>query len=593
MTPYLKTSDKTLCTGCTSCSLACTHNAISMQEDQEGFLFPTINQSLCVDCGLCEKRCPFGGTIQENKYEGQKAFLAISEHPDCYEKSATIGICTMLSRLFVSKGGKVFGAFLDETDWKTKHICVENEDGIERIRNSKYIQSDLGQTFLEVKHLLNEGSNVLYVGTPCQISGLKNYLHKPYDNLLTIDLICHGTYSYKLIKKEVDYWEKKLKGNLENLKFRSKKRSGGTLNFDIKRFWGIKHYEIPGEFSPTYHCFAYSGDGINYNLRTSCYSCPFRDKGRYGDLTVGDAWFIDAAKILKRPVIWRNGVSLIICNTPKGQLYFDKIRVRTSSIEIPLDQAFVQPALLKANRDIPSVRDSIYQSLDTNEKYSLTITRLLHADIEKKYQKILRQNQMISVKAFFKRILLINKLQSLRNRLFPGLEWWFTNCFLYNFPSNHFRNYMLKKMGMTFGGDAKIYSGFHIRNPRGIKVGDGVSVGPRVLLDGRKGLTIEEGAVIGYGAIIWTLNHDYNDINFKGKGAPVTIGKHAWICSNSIILPGVNIGEGAVIASGAIVTHDVPPYSVVGGIPARIINHREIKEYKYGYKQEKDTYHFC
>ena len=154
-------------------------------------------------------------------------------------------------------------------------------------------------------------------------------------------------------------------------------------------------------------------------------------------------------------------------------------------------------------------------------------------------------------------------------------------------------DYMLRKMGMTFQGDARIYAGFHIRNPRGIVLGNGVSIGPKVLLDGRKGLTIEEGAVIGYGAIIWTLNHDYNDIHFCGKGAPVTIGRRAWICSNSIILPGITIGEGAVVASGAVVTHDVEPFTIVGGVPAKVIGKRAEKEYDYLYRADKDNLHFC
>ena len=112
----------------------------------------------------------------------------------------------------------------------------------------------------------------------------------------------------------------------------------------------------------------------------------------------------------------------------------------------------------------------------------------------------------------------------------------------------------------------------------------GVSIGPGVLLDARKGLEIGENTVIAYQAIIWTLNHDYNDIHFGSKGAKVKIGSYAWICSRSIILPGVTIGEGAVVASGAVVTKDVPPYKIVGGVPAKVIGERDKKLYDYGYK---------
>ena len=593
MTPYIRTQDKRLCCGCTACSAICEHKAISMQEDSEGFLFPVLDKDLCVNCGLCNKICPMGSDHQANSGLDQKSYLAISEHPEHYCQSATIGICTILARLFVENGGKVFGVSLDESTWKTSHICVSDNEGVERLRNSKYIQSNLQQTFSEAKDFLKNGFKVLFIGTPCQIAGLKAYLHHDFENLLTIDLICHGIYSYKLIRKEVEYWEERLHGKVSNFKFRSKRRSGGVINFDLKTILGTKHYEFFGPFSPTYRCFAYNGDNVSYNLRHSCYCCPFRGSSRYGDITVGDAWFIDAAKYLNIEIDWKNGVSHFFGNTQKGNDYIHQILPLLKWCEIPLEEGFKQPAILPTHREIPSEREQLYKAINTSENYAQIIKRLLHVDVEQLYDEVLRKERNTEMKNFVKRVLLINKFRSIKSKLKPGWEWWFTNSFLYNFPSKRFRNYMLRKMGMTFEGDARIYAGFHIRNPKGIVLGKGVSIGPKALLDGRKGLTIEEGAVIGYGAIIWTLNHDYNDIHFCGKGAPVTIGRRAWICSNSIILPGITVGEGAVVASGAVVTHDVEPYTIVGGIPAKVIGKRAEKEYDYLYRADKDSLHFC
>ena len=593
MTPYIRTQDKKLCCGCTACAAICEHKAISMQEDYEGFLFPVLDNDLCVNCGLCDKVCPMGSDHQANSGQDQKSYLAISEHPEHYCQSATIGICTILARLFVENGGKVFGVSLDESTWKTSHICVSDNEGVERLRNSKYIQSDLQQTFSEAKDFLKNGFKVLFIGTPCQIAGLKAYLHHDFENLLTIDLICHGIYSYKLIRKEVEYWEERLHGKVSNFKFRSKRRSGGVINFDLKTILGTKHYEFFGPFSPTYRCFAYNGDNVSYNLRHSCYCCPFRGSSRYGDITVGDAWFIDAAKYLNIEIDWKNGVSHFFGNTQKGNDYIHQILPLLKWCEIPLEEGFKQPAILPTHREIPSERKQLYKAINTSENYAQIIKRLLHVDVEQLYDEVLRKERNTEMKNFVKRVLLINKFRSIKSKLKPGWEWWFTNSFLYNFPSKRFRNYMLRKMGMTFEGDARIYAGFHIRNPKGIVLGKGVSIGPKALLDGRKGLTIEEGAVIGYGAIIWTLNHDYNDIHFCGKGAPVTIGRRAWICSNSIILPGITVGEGAVVASGAVVTHDVEPYTIVGGIPAKVIGKRAEKEYDYLYRADKDSLHFC
>lgn len=178
------------------------------------------------------------------------------------------------------------------------------------------------------------------------------------------------------------------------------------------------------------------------------------------------------------------------------------------------------------------------------------------------------------------------------NGIKNGLIWIICNDFLAKFPSKHVRRWGLRFLGVNMCKDVRFYQGFHIRSPKGISIGDGSSIGPKVLLDGRKGLTIGKNVTIAYEAIVWTLNHDYNDIHFCGKGAPVVINDYAWICSRSIILPGITIGEGAVVASGAVVTKDVPPYAVVAGVPARIIGQREKKNWEYGYKAKDDYSHF-
>lgn len=182
---------------------------------------------------------------------------------------------------------------------------------------------------------------------------------------------------------------------------------------------------------------------------------------------------------------------------------------------------------------------------------------------------------------------LVSKYRSWRS----SFEWWFVNGFLSSFPSRHLRLWGLRFLGMKCG-DMRLYNGFHIRAQRNITIEDGVSIGPNVLLDGRRGLTIKKSAVLGYGAIVWTLNHDYNDESFKMVGAPVVIGEYSWICSHSIILPGITIGEGAVVASNAVVTKDVPPYAVVAGVPAKIIKYREKKTYNYAYSSKHDSSHF-
>ena len=173
-----------------------------------------------------------------------------------------------------------------------------------------------------------------------------------------------------------------------------------------------------------------------------------------------------------------------------------------------------------------------------------------------------------------------------------SLKWVLCNSIIAHIPSKHLRLLGLKLLGMKIKKNVRFYQGFHIRNPNGITIDSGCSLGPKILLDGRMGLTIGKNVTIAYEAIIWTLNHDYNDIHFRGKGAPVNIKDYAWICSRSIILPGVTIGEGAIVASGAVVTKNVPAYAIVGGIPAKIIGERKKQEWDYGYNSTRDYTHF-
>ena len=168
-------------------------------------------------------------------------------------------------------------------------------------------------------------------------------------------------------------------------------------------------------------------------------------------------------------------------------------------------------------------------------------------------------------------------------KIIESFLWWFTNHFVSNHPGKRIRKIYLKILGVKFSGKAMVYEGFHIRYAKGIKIGKNTTIGPRVLLDGRNGLNIGNNVTLAYEAVIWTMNHDYNDSHFKVCGGSVEIGDYAWICSRAIILPNVKIGRYAVVAAGAVVTKDVPDYAVVGGVPARIIGTREQKDYRYGY----------
>lgn len=596
--PHINILSLDSCVGCRACENICSAHAIQMVEDREGFIYPTVNDDACTSCGTCIKVCPML-IDSSNSVDSGKAFLCTTSESKYYKNSATIGLCTMLAERVIHNGGIVFGCWLDESDWKAYHIEVNSISELEKIRNSKYIQSDTTDSFLSVKHYLKNGREVLYIATPCQIAGLKLYLRRDYDNLYTIDLICHGVYSHKLLNEEIKYWKSKVGGDVYNFKFRSKRRypwiSGGVINFDYKKFGFTRHLECHGRYSPTYFCYAYNGNNQSYNLRPACYSCKFRNSSRYGDLTVGDSWFVDECyKKSFEASASNNGLSLVIANTIKGLSFFKKIESLINVHKIPLEAAFVQPALLPIQREMPKERALIYDSIESG-KYSEVINGIFNVDLWVNYLKEKQSYSKKKVKKIIKKLLLWEQLKKIKHyfkELTTGYEWWYINSWLCNFPSIRFRNRKLRKMGMQMTKNVRLYAGFHIRNPKGIVVEDGVSIGPKVLLDGRNGLTIRKNAVIGYEAIIWTMNHDYNDLHFCTNGGPVEIGEYAWVCSRSIILPNIKIGKGAVVASNAVVTKDVPPFAIVAGIPAKVIGYRDEKEYKYGYTAINSKEHF-
>lgn len=410
---YVFSNDKTLCSGCGSCAISCRHNALKMIEDEEGFLYPVLDKNKCINCGLCNKICP-ELYPKENK-SSERCILATTTHREYSNNSATIGVCTMLAKHIIDQKGVVCGAWLDEETWTVKHILIADTNSIEKIRNSKYAQSELGDVFQRIKEHLLTGDKVLFTGTPCQVAGLKSFLRKDYENLYTIDLICHGVYSKLLLRKEIDFWQAKFSSKISNFKFRSKKyyywADGGVINFDYKNKFGqTKHYECHGSASPIYRCYAYSPNGINYNLRPSCYSCHFRGENRYGDITVGDSWMVKMNSWRERMFIdEKNGTSLISINTEKGKEMIRDIEPLLKIRNIEKRSAFCQPALLKTNRSIPQERFEIYDSIHNERNIGNIVEGLFGIDLEKTLHSyniyVKKQHFIRKIKYIIKKIL--------------------------------------------------------------------------------------------------------------------------------------------------------------------------------------------
>lgn len=193
--------DKHKCCGCEACVQACPKECISLKADAEGFLYPTANASQCVECGLCERVCPV--TNQSKAQQPLQTYAATNNNDAIRQDSSSGGIFTLLAEITIAEGGVVFGARFND-NWDVEHAYAESIDELAAFRGSKYLQSHIGNTYRQAQRFLNDERKVLFVGTPCQIAGLKHFLRKDYPNLLTVDIICHGAPSPLVWKKYLD-----------------------------------------------------------------------------------------------------------------------------------------------------------------------------------------------------------------------------------------------------------------------------------------------------------------------------------------------------------------------------------------------------
>jgi coenzyme F420-reducing hydrogenase beta subunit len=282
-----------------------------MQEDAEGFLYPEVNHQICISCGLCKKICPvINQTATNNK--PINVYAAKSQNEEVRLNSSSGGVFYLLAEKIIQKDGVVFGACFNEK-WEIIHDYTETIKGLNAFRGSKYVQSRIGKTFIQAKQFLKEGRYVLFSGTPCQIMGLKFFLRKEYDNLLTVDVVCHGVPSPKV-------WRMYLSQLTDNQKITE-------VNFRDKRNRWRFVIEHPGKnliVEPLYKNVFTKGFLKDLYLRPSCYACPSKSFKSGSDITLGDYWGIQ--NVLP-DFDDDKGVSLVMVNTQKGQSFFNDIDV--------------------------------------------------------------------------------------------------------------------------------------------------------------------------------------------------------------------------------------------------------------------------
>lgn len=355
--------NKEECTGCMACKNACPKNAIEIQENSKGFLYPKINKEYCINCGICQKVCPVKNKLEENKFEIE-VYACRNKDESIRLKSSSGGIFTLIANYILKQNGVVFGAAFNEK-FEVVHQWIDTKDGLEKLRCSKYLQSKIGDSYKAAKKFLDEGRKVLFTGTPCQVEGLLAFLNKDYDNLYTQDIICHGVPSPKVWRKYLEYKKSIHNGTPKKVNFRKK---------DIE---GWSSYYVNFTFSNKEENVYFKKDAYmklflkNFDLRDTCYACNFKKEKRKSDITVADFWGINNVRPEMND---EKGTSAVLVNSSKGKELFDNIKEYMEYTKENIE-------------DIKKYNPSFIKSSDYNEK-----REEFFVDIEKeKFEKIVKK----------------------------------------------------------------------------------------------------------------------------------------------------------------------------------------------------------
>lgn len=310
------------CTGCSACYNICRHGAIRMLADDYGHIHPRIDKDKCIDCGLCQKICPVNRPLQ--LIYPQECYAAALKSDTDLMRCASGGAATAFAEYVISQGGVVYGCS-GEDILDVHHIRISSLPEVEKLRGSKYVQSEIGYVYKSVMNdLRNNEKLVLFVGTPCQIAGLKAFLGKDYERLVTADLVCHGVPSQKMLNENISYYTPEKDGTKIKIAFRQKLVQGVTAKFNSSRIeygWFFKTSHIPSIDKKFYKDSYMFGFLQCLTFRESCYTCRYATSARVSDITIADFWGLGNDAGFEKG----KGVSVCLVNTEKGKSFFSNM----------------------------------------------------------------------------------------------------------------------------------------------------------------------------------------------------------------------------------------------------------------------------
>lgn len=381
------------CTGCAACKDVCPKQCITMQPDDLDALHPVVDESICINCGLCEKTCP---NNRELSYKlPHKVLAAWSNDNEVRRTSASGGIACELYHYWIKNGGVATGVVFDR-DEGCHFILLENESDIKAVQNSKYTFSDTAGIYKVVKQKLQAGISVLFIGVPCQVAGLYGFLKKEYDNLTTVDIICHGMPPATYLEQHIKSIEDKKKEYTCQLFFRDPKYYTYTYTFTLKNNNGKEFYNKKVLTRDNYQL------GYHRALiyRENCYSCNYAREERISDLTIGDFSGLGRFAPFEYD---KHNVSCILENTDKGSALLKKLNGALSMFERPACEAFEVEKQLKS----PSVKHSRRSIFEKVYRKTRNYELASNIALKEEKKKAVKTAIILKIKVFLYNILVM------------------------------------------------------------------------------------------------------------------------------------------------------------------------------------------
>lgn len=336
------------CHGCRGCEKSCPQNAIKMIENEKGFLIPRIDENICTNCKICKIVCPV--LNKKNKKTPLKVYACKNKNEETRSSSSSGGVFHEIANYIFKMNGSIYGAAFDESN-KVKHMRGETLEELEKIKKSKYVQSDMESIFEKIKGDVAMDKTVLFSGTPCQVQAINNIPNLKDSNILTVDIVCHGVPSPKIFEDYKKHLEKIYNSKIVDVNFRHKNEKS-TQNIKVKFENGESYISNFSEGDIFYKLFL-----KNIILRDSCYNCEYKSFERISDITLGDFWGYQ--KGTAKDFGDSKGVSIVLINTEKGLEIFDKIKSNIEFMEVSKDECY--PYNCFFNFDIPNMCDSFWK----------------------------------------------------------------------------------------------------------------------------------------------------------------------------------------------------------------------------------------